>query len=668
MIPRLIDYILNSAWQVPLIALAVWLLARITRPSPRIHHVLWILALIAAVLLPAARTAPEPAPITLTPEMLAALAAAPPVAPSRLAWLHPHSIHLGAPATTILLAIYLTALAAYLFTLYRSCRAAGRILRNARPAELPETVTELIERCSAQLNLEPPRVLASSEVWSPMVLSVRNPALILPHELALTATPQELEAICWHELYHIRRRDLLANLACRLSLAPVAYHPAAHAIASRVRQTREIICDAAAAERMRSNLGYARCLVEMARRTDFSSGIPNAGPALFDHGVLEERVMQLIQSKPNVSPRTRVLRASAGIAAVFAVLATAAAFHVTPTLAQSAPQPAVEATPAEATTPAVAPVAAADPVPAAQATPAAEPQAAPEPPAPPAPVAAPAPAPAPEPNAEQREAEAKSAADAERHAKDDERRAKDDERRAQEAERRAKDSEMHVQESERHAKDAERHNQEAERRAQDAERHAKDNAARDSERIQKQVDEALRHVNSPEFQEKIKAAVDQANKSVNSPEFKERLQREIQESVAQANKVNSPEFKRHLQEQMDKVNSTVNSPEFKKRLQDEIDRANKLNTPEFQKQIQDQIDRAMRERSEAMEQMKRQLAATINSPQFREQMEKLNSPEFKEHMKQLDKQMKDMNKDLEDKVKEIDKAHPAAVPSAPSQQ
>jgi len=49
----LLNFLVNAAWQICLIALVAWLAERLTRSLNRIRHLVWVLALLAAFLLPA---------------------------------------------------------------------------------------------------------------------------------------------------------------------------------------------------------------------------------------------------------------------------------------------------------------------------------------------------------------------------------------------------------------------------------------------------------------------------------------------------------------------------------------------------------------------------------------------------------------------------------------
>lgn len=48
----LAEYVVNTLWQLPVLAAGAWLFVRLARPSPRVQHGIWLAVLALAVLLP----------------------------------------------------------------------------------------------------------------------------------------------------------------------------------------------------------------------------------------------------------------------------------------------------------------------------------------------------------------------------------------------------------------------------------------------------------------------------------------------------------------------------------------------------------------------------------------------------------------------------------------
>ena len=589
----LMEYLVNSMWQVPLFAAGAWTLVWLGRPGPRVQHGVWIVALGLAVVMPAAslrsRTNQRPVaaaevvsqavtvpmraelayPTADLGDVPSAQASVPPaenvtidvpsvaVTPKPQGWLRLHEMKLGRRATLWVADLYLAAIAFCLLRLVWSWRVARSMVRDAVPAELSESNAAMLERCCRRLGVEQPQVLVSAKTWSPLVVGVRRPVLVLPENFACGAEG-ELEAVWWHELVHIARRDYLANLVCRVWMLPVAYHPATHAIGRRVRQTREMVCDAAAAEAMQSPVGYAKCLVGLARRMELGERVGIEGTAMFGGGVLEERVMQLIGTKAKASGKVRVLRAAASAAAMIAVAAAAAVFHVTPTLAE----PLVQTAPGASRTAAVEASATPDAVAAQELTP------------------------------EQKDRIDKQVAEARR--------------RVSEASVRLNDGEM-----------------------------------------QKRIDEAIKKISSPEFKKQMQEVMKKAQET-NSPEMK----KQIADALAKADspemktrmekelkRLDSPESKR----QMDEAMQRLNSPEMQKKIADAM---KFTKSPEFQKQLTDAM-KANQNNATLAAELQRQITEKMNSPEWKKQMDELNSPEFKQRMQELQKKLQDAVKNWE---------------------
>src|SRR5580692_7811702 len=150
----LLTFLLNSLWQIPLIAAVAALACRLMRNGPAGHrHAVWVAALLAAVLLPLASvrsaeraaSAPFTAPIApqLSTSASSSTAAAKPAssAPARRA------ISYARTTATILVAAYL------LFFLYRLARLVWACVRTVQIRDVagwaaaPSLVRQVWERC-----------------------------------------------------------------------------------------------------------------------------------------------------------------------------------------------------------------------------------------------------------------------------------------------------------------------------------------------------------------------------------------------------------------------------------------------------------------------------------------------------------------------------------------
>lgn len=356
------EYVANCAWQIPLLAGGAWLLVKAIRPEVLAQHWLWLAVLAMAVVLPgrgidvrptAARAAhellvPDSDRFVGTPGPKASLVGTASFREPRsvedlkeptqgiAGSLRSRRIRLGITATQWLVRIYFATVLFGAVRFLRAWFAARRLVRESREVTLGVEAMRVFEAFARRLGVRRPCLRESDGITGPVIVGVLRPVLLTPENFAAYAEEEIGAALC-HELAHVRRKDYLVNLICQVVALPVAWHPAVYAVQQRIRRTREMVCDAIAAEEMESGAGYARCLVSLAQQMVNGSNITTESQAmgLFENGTIEERVMKLTETKAVVSGRTRVLRGVCGGSAMLLVIGAAATFHVRPTFAES---------------------------------------------------------------------------------------------------------------------------------------------------------------------------------------------------------------------------------------------------------------------------------------------------------------------------------------------
>jgi beta-lactamase regulating signal transducer with metallopeptidase domain len=360
----IVEYMVNAVWQFPLLAAGAWLLLRAAKPGSQVQHDVWLAVLGLGVLLPAHGMAirephPQP-PMTVTYERTDGDK----ILLSQKPHLLTHTVLLNATATRWLVRLYLATVVLALLRIARSWIVARRLVVHSQATSRQRAA---LAHYSQQFGVKIPQLRESADVASPMIVGVRTPVLLLPEGFDRFPEDQVAAVFC-HELAHIRRQDYLMNLFCQVAALPLAWHPVVYEVQQRIRTTREMICDAMAAQEIRSHVGYAKCLLALAHSMLAERGMTGRAQflGLFSNNTLEERVMRLMEPT-TMTIRTRVARMAGGAAVMVAALSLAAILHVIPTLAQSAAStpPAAQATPAAAqtTSPAAAPEPAASPMP-----------------------------------------------------------------------------------------------------------------------------------------------------------------------------------------------------------------------------------------------------------------------------------------------------------------
>jgi isopenicillin N synthase-like dioxygenase len=461
-------------------------------------------------------------------------------------------------------------------------------VENSQETFLCHRDSTALKSLSDRLGIKAPQLRESREVSSPMIVGVAAPVLLLPEGFA-RHTEDEIQAALCHELAHIQRRDYLVNVACQLAALPLAWHPVLDWVQQRIRMTREMVCDAMAAEEMKSHLGYAKCLLALAHSMLGGREIPAQAQflGLFSNSTLEERVMRLVDTT-TMSVRVKAARAASGAVMMIATGVIAMAFHVTPTMAQANAQPpATQNPPASASTqPSVAVPESSTPDDAVK-------------------------------QDDRTRVTQKKHTDVRHHGGD------------------AECAELSLAEQERIDRDVQQQVEDAQRKI--AEGMAKLNSHEFEHRMddfQRQMADVGPKLDSPELKQRIDNAQRQMAKDMarlDNHEFKQRMDDFQRQMTDVAPKLNGPEFKQRmedLQRKLANVGPKVDSPEFKQRMNDLqrklADVGPKLDSPEF-KQRMDDFQRQMTE-----------VGPKLNSPEFKQRMDDLQ--------KQMQKQMEEFGR------------------------
>jgi len=236
---------------------AVWLTVRIARPSAALTSSLWRIALLALWLMPAAtclndslHVSPLTVPVDVPVMMRAGPTAPtmPPMAPS----LSPVArLEQGAPvlpwrwapirARGALLWLWGAGVALGAAGLLRDVMKARRLVRAgvlAASAGLTDSLATLSRAVGLKVSPQP---VQSDRTAAPAVFGLRRPTLLLPAGFVLDCGASE--AVIVHELAHLRRRDLVTQLAARVTLATLWWHPLAWLVSRELGASAEEACD-----------------------------------------------------------------------------------------------------------------------------------------------------------------------------------------------------------------------------------------------------------------------------------------------------------------------------------------------------------------------------------------------------------------------------------------
>ncbi|MHB1936752.1 MAG: TonB family protein [Acidobacteriaceae bacterium] len=308
----LIDYLMNSAWQAPLVFLVAFLAGKLVARlySAAALHWMWVSALASATVLPACRIDGWPG----IPWGHAAAIAGERVQVTILpgAALSTGNLRLSPAMMAVLLALYLAV------TVYFTGRIAWglwktvTLRRNASASVMPEPLRLRWEALCARFGVTDAKLCESPAVSGPAMVGLRT--VLLPKEFIETIEARDLDAALAHELAHAQRNDFVKNVAYAVMMLPVAYHPCAWLLQKAVAESRESVCDAMAAEALGGRRSYARSLLRLAMAIPAGMrGGATVAVGIFEGNTLERRVRTMME-------RGKQLRGAARVAAMTTVL------------------------------------------------------------------------------------------------------------------------------------------------------------------------------------------------------------------------------------------------------------------------------------------------------------------------------------------------------------
>lgn len=314
----LLNFLLNAAWQIALIAalasLGAWLLRS---ASARYRHWLWVSALCLALVVPAVTAlrvyleTPAP-PVVSEPFLMGGDVLLPrtleegldvnPVA-------SPFEFQLNQNLALILFGLYGIVVLCRGFKLVQAWQTTRDIKRNAHELEADDNVAAIINKCESDLATDSRgvTVLRSETLPVPVTMGLARPVIILPDALLREGNVELLTSAIGHEFIHVTRHDYALNFIYELLYVPISFHPAAALLRRRIKQTRELCCDELVAARILKAEVYARSLLRLAGSAPTLRARARRLPVtttvgIADADILEARIMSLL-TKPRVTTR-----------------------------------------------------------------------------------------------------------------------------------------------------------------------------------------------------------------------------------------------------------------------------------------------------------------------------------------------------------------------------
>ena len=323
----ILNFVLNSAWQVAGIfavaALAAWTL----RNGPARHqHTLWMIALVACLVVPLLTTT------RVVPEWIASFQVVSTSASQpKLEGIAPVATQGDAEkdltvdrtnsqrrttVTTTPRSVLLLTFGYLLFICFRALRLVRfwsrkeKLRRSATHAGVTREIEAATRRCRELLNVPQASVSLSLKARVPYTIGAFRPLIVLPETFSTSVDEAKLLSVIGHEMAHVARRDFLTNLLCELVSVAISFHPFTFLIKQQLERTRELACDELVTNHILAPRQYARSLLWAANVTrQYASQAFML--SIFDGRILEERIVRIMRTNAQVTGFARALTLAA---------------------------------------------------------------------------------------------------------------------------------------------------------------------------------------------------------------------------------------------------------------------------------------------------------------------------------------------------------------------
>jgi beta-lactamase regulating signal transducer with metallopeptidase domain/HEAT repeat protein len=346
------------------------LTAALRRAPADARHLVWLVTVAALVALPVlagwtplrvdalahlAATAGSPAPVaTAAPAVAAAHAprewsthtervpppragAAPAAAPTR-SW---------PSARSVAVVVWLAVAAALLARLAAGLLAVRRMVRAARPLEGAAWEQVLCDAADRLGLPDVPRLVSSADTDVPFASGLWRGTIVLPAD-ADEWSGERRRLVLFHELAHLKRRDLASHLLGRVACAAWWFHPLAWIAARRLRAESERACDDLVLACGARPSSYASHLLEILTAAR-AAGTPQAVVAMARRAEFEGRMLAILDpaARRRVLGRAPSVVLATGLGALFLCVAALAPSQAAPAPEAAHAAPAAAAQPAE---------------------------------------------------------------------------------------------------------------------------------------------------------------------------------------------------------------------------------------------------------------------------------------------------------------------------------
>ena len=174
-----------------------------------------------------------------------------------------------------------------------------RIIKSVRPLT-EQRILDLLEDCKRQTGVGTILgIVVTDKVKGPALFGFVRPRLLLPVGIIETHSVEELRHIFLHELSHLKRYDILLGWVTTLLLVIHWFNPLVWYAFYRMRQDRELACDASALSTM--GIGesekYGLTIVRLLDKFSQARRLPIIAAVSEDKSNLKKRIAMISQFK-----------------------------------------------------------------------------------------------------------------------------------------------------------------------------------------------------------------------------------------------------------------------------------------------------------------------------------------------------------------------------------
>lgn len=202
-----------------------------------------------------------------------------------------------------------------------------RLTRHSRPFERDVAASILRNVCRRVQISRNVHLRISAEIGIPFTRGIFRPAVYLPEE-ARRWPRQQLEFVLAHELAHVNRHDCLTQIPVQIACALFWFRPLVWFAALQMRKERERACDDMVLGLGHPPTEYAECLVALGRNLRRLNPAWSTSIAMAQPSQLEVRMKALLDPKVNHQPLAGS-RALFAMVLAIALLVPAAALRAT---------------------------------------------------------------------------------------------------------------------------------------------------------------------------------------------------------------------------------------------------------------------------------------------------------------------------------------------------